>query len=240
MSTSSAPLNPGGRPSGLRAGRVVLLSMAAILAILVAVIWILPGMLDWNQYRSSIASLVTAGIGRPVRIDGNITLHLLPQPFLTATDLEVDDAGDGVVLHAKAVRLRVALGPLVSGRVDARELTLQGADLRLPWPPPPGALNRRPPAWITGLQARVEESRLQIGDFVLSAIDASLAADPETGTLSAAGLATLFEMPARFTARVGRPGRDGAAPIDISLDGLGKLRDTGGTISGAVEADGSL
>ncbi len=214
--------------------------MATFLALLIAVIWILPGMLDWNQYRGSIASLVAAGIGRPVRIDGNITLNLLPQPFLTATDLEVDDAGDGVVLHAKAVRLRVALGPLIGGRVDARELTLQGADLHLPWPPPAGALSRRPPAWITGLQARVEESRLQIGDFVLDGIDASLGADPESGTLSAAGQATLFNLPTRFTARLGRPGRDGAAPIDISLDGLDKLRDTGGTVSGALEADGSL
>ena len=236
MSSSSAPI----RPRGLRAGRVVLLSMAAVVAVLVAIVWILPGMLDWNRYRGSIASLVAAGIGRPVQIDGNITLHLLPQPFLTATDLKVDDAGDGVVLQAKAVRLRVALGPLLAGRVDARELTLEGADLRLPWPPPAGALSRRPPAWITGLQARVEESRMQIGDFVLSNVDAALGADPETGTLSAAGSATLFNVPFRFTTRVGRPGRDGAAPLDISLDGQDKLRDTGGTVSGAVEADGSL
>ncbi|MDT7950592.1 MAG: AsmA family protein [Acetobacteraceae bacterium] len=236
MSTSSAPI----RPRSLRAGRAVLLSMAAILVALVAVVWILPGMLDWNRYRSSIASLVAAGIGRPVQIDGNITLHLLPQPFLTATDLKVDDTGDGILLQVKAVRLRVALGPLIAGRVDARELTLQGADLRLPWPPPPGALSRRPPAWITGLQARVEESRLQIGDFVLSGIHAALGADPDTGTLSAAGTATVFDRPFRFTTRFGRPGRDGAAPIDFSLDGLAKLRDTGGTVSGTVEADGSL
>ena len=236
MSTSSAPI----RPRGLRAGRVVLCSMAAVVAVLVAVVWILPGVLDWNRYRSSIASLVAAGIGRPVQIDGNITLHLLPQPFLTATDLKVDDAGDGVILQAKAVRLRVALGPLIAGRVDARELTLQGADLRLPWPPPPGALSRRPPAWITGLQARVEESRMQIGDFVLSNIDAALGADPETGTLSAAGSAKLFDLQFRFTTRFGRPGRDGAAPIDISVDGQDELRDTGGTISGVVEADGAL
>ncbi len=229
MSSSSAPI----RPRGLRAGRVVLLSMAAVVAVLVAIVWILPGMLDWNRYRGSIASLVAAGIGRPVQIDGNITLHLLPQPFLTATDLKVDDAGDGVVLQAKAVRLRVALGPLLAGRVDARELTLEGADLRLPWPPPAGALSRRPPAWITGLQARVEESRMQIGDFVLSDVDAALGADPDTGTLSAAGSATLFNLPFRFTTRFGRPGRDGAAPIDISLDGQDKLRDTGGTVSGA-------
>ncbi len=235
MSSSAAPIRPR-RHAGLTA----LLAAAAAVAALVAAIWIVPGLLDWNRYRSSIESLVSAGLGRPVRIDGNIMLHLLPQPFLTATDLKLDDAGDGVVMQAHAVRLRIALGSLMAGRVDARELTIQGADLRLPWPPPAGALSRRPPTWITGLQARVEDSRLQIGDFALSAIDAALGADPDTGTLSAAGVATLFNLPARFTIRLGRPARDGAAPLTVSLDGQDRLRDTGGTISGAIEADGSL
>ena len=233
MSPPSTPI----RRRPLRAG---LLSLAAILALLVALVWIVPGLLDWNRYRASIASLVAAGIGRPVRIDGDITLSLLPQPFLTATDLHVDDSGDGVTMQVQAVRLRVALGPLIAGRVDARELTLQGADLRLPWPPPTGALARRPPAWLTSLQARLEESRLQVGNLVLTGTNAALGADPETGTLSAVGSATLFDTPARFTVRLGRPGRDGAAPLDVSLDGQDKLRDTAGTISGAIEADGSL
>ena len=244
MSTS-VPIRPppihARRP---RTSRVALIAAAALLLVLVAAIWILPSMLDWNRYRSSIASLVAAGIGRPVQIDGNITLTLLPQPVLTATDLDVDDDGDGVAMRIHAVRLRVALGPLIAGRVDARELTLQGADIRLPWPPPTGALSQRPPAWITGLQARAEDTRLQIGDLVLTGVDAALAADPDTGTLSAAGTATLFDRPTRVTIRLGRPGRDGAAPVDISLDGQdspgSKLHDTGGTVSGTIEADGSL
>ena len=228
------------RPRNARAGRVVLLSMAAVLAVLVAVVWIVPGMLDWNRYRGSVASLVGAAIGRPVQIDGNITLHLLPQPVLTASSLKVNDAGDGVIMLVHEVRLRVALGPLLGGRVDARELELRGADLTLPWPPPSGALSRRPPAWLTGLQARVEESRLRIGNLVLNDIGASLASDPDTGTLSAAGSAKILGRAWRFTARVGRPGRDGSAGLDISLDGQGPLLDTGGTFSGVLGADGAL
>ncbi len=220
--------------------RAVLLGVAGLLAVLVACIWVVPGVLDWNRYREGIAALAASGIGRPVRIGGGVTLHLLPQPILTASGIEVDDAGDGLVLTAQELRLRVALGPLLGGRVDARELTLRGADLRLPWPPLPGALARRPPAWLTGLQARLEESRLQVGNLVLTGIDASLATDPDTGTLSTAGLATMGGRPWRFTARLARPGRDGAAGLDVSLDGQGPLRDTGGTFSGALAADGAL
>ena len=254
MSTSSAPGAPasapargpriGGpranRPRSGRAGRIVALVVACVIALAVAVTWILPSMLDWNRYRASVAALVAAGIGRPVEIDGDITLHLLPQPILTASSLKVNDAGGGVVMAAHELRLRVALGPLLGGRVDARELTLRGADLRLPWPPPAGALGRRPPSWLTGLQARVEESRLQVGDLVLSDIDATLGSDPDTGTLSAAGSAKIFGLVWRFTSRLGRPAHDGAAPLDVSLDGQGRLRDTGGTFSGTLADDGGL
>ncbi len=220
--------------------RRLLLGLAGLLAAVVATIWVGPGWLDWNRYRDGIAALATAGIGRSVRIGGGVTLHLLPQPILTASGIEVDDAGDGLVLTAKELRLRVALGPLLGGRVDARELTLRGADLRLPWPPQAGALAQRPPVWLTGLQARLEESRLQVGNLVLTDIEASLATDPDTGTLSTAGLATMGGRPWRFTARLARPGRDGAAGLDVSLDGQGPLRDTGGTFSGALAADGAL
>jgi len=220
----------------MRAGRVTL----AGLVVLVAVLWAVPSLLDWNRYRDSIESLATSGIGRPVRIGGAISLHLLPQPILTASGIAVDDTGDGVVLTAKELRLRVGLGPLLAGKVDARDLTLRGADLRLPWPPAPGALAQRPPAWLTGLQARVEDSRIQVGGLAVTGIDAGLATDPETGMLAATGVGQAGGRSWRFTARLTRPGRDNAAGLDVSLDGQGPLRDTGGTFSGQLAGDGAL
>ncbi len=224
----------------VRAGRAALIGLAALLAILVAMLWVVPGLLDWNRYRDSIAALATSGIGRPVRISGAISLHLLPQPILTASGIAVDDTGDGVLLTAQELRLRVALGPLLAGKVDARDLTLRGADLRLPWPLAPGAMAQRPPAWLTGLQARVEESRVQVGSLAVTGIDAALATDPDTGTLSAAGVGQVGARPWHFTARLARPGRDSAAGLDVSLDGQGPLRDTGGTFSGQLAGDGML
>ncbi len=224
----------------MRAGRLALIGAAAVLAVLVAVLWAVPGLLDWNRYRDSIEALATSGVGRPVRIGGAISLHLLPQPILTASGIAVDDIGDGVVLTAKELRLRVGLGPLLAGNVDARDLTLRGADLRLPWPPAPGALAQRPPAWLSGLQARVEDSRVQVGGLAVTGIDAGLMTDPETGMLSATGVGQVGARPWRFTARLTRPGRDNAAGLDVSLDGQGPLRDTGGTFSGQLAGDGAL
>ena len=213
---------------------------AMSLVLLVAGVWIVPGLLDWGRYREGIAGLAASGIGRPVRITGAVSLHLLPEPILTAAGIAIDDDGDGVVLTARELRLRVALGPLLAGRVDARDLVLRGADLRLPWPPAPGALGQRPPTWLSGLQARVEDSRIQVGGLAVTGIDAGLATDPDTGTLSTSGVGQAGGGGWRFTARLARPGRDGAAGLDVSLDGQGKLQDTGGTFSGTLAADGSL
>ena len=212
----------------------------AVLMLLVGCVWVLPRMLDWNQYRGSIAALATSGLGRPVRIAGAVTLELLPEPILTASGITVDDTGDGVVLMAQELRLRVALGPLLAGQVDARDLTLRGADLQLPWPPAPGALAQRPPAWLTGLQARVDDSRIMVGGLAITAMSAALSTDPDTGTLSATGAGRMGVGAWRFTVRLGRPGRDGGAVLDASLDGDGPLRDTGGTFSGQLAGDGAL
>ena len=41
---------------------------AMSLVLLVAGVWIVPGLLDWGRYREGIAGLAASGIGRPVRI----------------------------------------------------------------------------------------------------------------------------------------------------------------------------
>lgn len=202
-------------------------------------IWALQSLLDWGQYRDSIAGLAAERLGRPVRIGGAVTLRLVPQPILQAADVSIDDAGDGVGLHARALRLRVGLGALLAGTVGARELTVEGAELRLPWPPPAAVLPRLQ-ARSTELRVKVERSRLQVGGFVLDGIDAGLTVDAETGTLAVSGGGVAGGRRWQFTARLTEPGRDGAAGLDVSLDGQGALQDTGGTFSGQVAADGGL
>ena len=224
----------------MRAGRILLAVAALVLLAAVGVLLLAPSLLDWNRYRDEIAELASSGIGRPVQITGNVSLSLLPEPVLTAADMTVADSGDGITLRAEALRLRVSLGALLAGRIDARELVLRGADLHLPWPPAPGALAQRPPSWLSGLQARLENSRLQVGGIVFTDIAANLSTDPDTGTLSANGSGKLGGQGWRVIARLSEPGRDGSAALDASIDGEDRLRDTGGTFSGQIGPDGAL
>ena len=223
----------------MRAGRVVLLALAGLALVAAAGAWVLPGALDWNRFRPEIERLASGALGRPVHIGGAITLVLLPEPALTAGDLRVDDAGDGVALRARELRLHVAFGPLLVGRLHVRSMVLQGPTLRLPWPPPPGALRSRP-AWLRSAHAEIRDGTLQLGGLTVTGITAQFATDPNTGTLSGSGVASLDRRTWRITGRLATPGGDGAAGLEVSLDGEGPLQDTGGHFSGVIAADGAL
>ena len=165
--------------------RVILIGVAVLATGLGGGVWALQSLLDWGRYRDTIAGLAAERLGRPVRIGGAVTLRLVPQPVLQAADVSIDDGGDGVGLHARALRL-------------------------------------------------------QVGGLILDGIDAGLTVDAETGTLAVLGVGDAGGRRWQFTARLTEPGRDGAAGLDVSLDGQGGLQDTGGTFSGQVAMDRAL
>jgi hypothetical protein len=224
----------------MRAVRILAAACALLLAVAVAAAWIVPGLLAWDNYRGTIESAASASLGRPVRISGPIGLTLLPQPVLTASGVSVAEAGDGISMSAGRLRLQVAFGPLLAGRLEARAVFLQQASLQLPWPLPPGTLTRHPPARLHGFQAHIEDSRVRVGQFELSSVDGDLAADGVSGALSASGAVHALGQSWQVTARVGNSGSDGTATLEGSLDGQGVVRDTGGSFSGQVTPDGDV
>lgn len=213
---------------------------AALVALALFAAWLAPRVLDWNQYRGAIASVASAGLGRPVTIAGPVSLTLLPHPVLVASGVTLPDAGDGSSADVDELRLQVGLGSLLSGRLDAEDLTLHGARMLLPWPFQPGALQQHPPQWLNGLHARIENGTLLVGGLTITDIAGALAADPATGNVSIDGSAASFGHRWRVTARLGRAGGDGSAPLEASLDSQDPAQDTGGTFSGQLAADGVL
>ncbi|WP_264714609.1 AsmA family protein [Limobrevibacterium gyesilva] len=197
-------------------------------------------MLDWNRYRDDIAALASDTLGRHVQIDGPVSLTLLPQPMLLAAKVTVGQGGGGIGITAAELRLRVALGALLSGHVDAQELVLRGADMRVPWPPAPDAFMVRAPAWLSSLSARIEDSRLSIGSVTLTGFSATLTTASATGTYMMAGTAQFSGRSWHFTTRLTQPGGDGAAGLDVTLDGQGKVQDVGLSLSGQIAADGTM
>ncbi len=213
---------------------------AGLLLLALAAAWFAPLMMDWNDYRGAIAGVASTSLGRPVRIGGTVSLTLLPRPVLVASGVTLPDPGDGFSADVAELRLQVGLGPLLTGRLEAEDLTLNGARMRLPWPFRAGALQQNPPNWLTGLQARVEDGTLLVGGLTITDIAGTLAANPLTGTFSVDGFAAGLGRRWRVTARLGRAGGDGSVPLEASLDGQDATQDTGGTFSGQLAQDGTL
>ncbi len=224
----------------MRATRLLLPALLVLLLVLVGAVLVVPSLLDWNRYRGEIAALASATIGRQVSIGGDVTLRLLPAPTFAASDISVADSGDGVTLQARSLRLQVAALPLFTGRVDVRELVLDRPELRLPWPLGYRPAVARPPAFLQGVQARVEDGRLAVGGVLVTGIDAGFSVDALTGGIAAAGAGHALGGDWSFTTRLSSPDGSGTVGLDIALDGQGALRDTGGTFTGRIAADGSV
>jgi uncharacterized protein involved in outer membrane biogenesis len=219
--------------------RILLVGLAVFASVVLLATWQVPQWLDWTRYRTTIEVLASATLGQPVTIQGPISLTLLPQPILTAAQVSVGGSEPtNLSIHVDALRLRVALWPLIGGRVDARELVLRGPDLRLPWPAEP-MLRARPPNWLAAFSARVENGRLMAGRLAFTGIDATLTT-LETGALSAAGTAQFSGQSWHFTARLTAAGADGAAGLNVALDGQGEASGLGASLSGQLAADGTL
>jgi hypothetical protein len=219
------------------------IALAALLPLLVGLAWFGPRLVTWESWRGRLAQIATDRLGRPVTLDGSVELVLLPQPMLRAGGVSVGAAEDDIAVTARALRLRLDLGALLRGRLDPREIALVGAELTLPWPPGP-LLAVRPPAWITELDARVEDSRVRIGATVLEGVNARLASAGAAQAVEIAGSFAWAGRAARFAAAIGRPGWDGISTFELSLtlpEATGRARGIlvpAGGFEGTLEASG--
>ena len=226
----------------------------ALVVLLIAGAWqwpqlLRPSFLDANQHRDVLETLAARALGRAVRIEGTVAFDLLPQPSLVAAKVTVGDReADGVRITARELRLRVGLWPLLAGRLDARDLVLVGADITLPWPAG-GLADIRPPDWLSGVAARIENSIVRLGNQVATEVNLQVIADPYTGSTSLAGSARLpseaklvggtSPRDIKFSARLSARGADGSVGLELAVDGQGALLGSAATLSGQLAADGT-
>lgn len=221
----------------MRAARLLLASVAALLLLTALAAWLVPGRLDWNRFRPEIERFSSAQLGRDVRIEGPIAVTLLPQPVITASAVAVDGVAP---IRADALRLRVGLGALLAGHIEAAELVLRGVDMRIPWPLPASTYPVRPPNWLAAVSARIEQGRVSVGTLTFTGIEATLTTGELTGSYAAAGTGQLYGRSWHFTARLTQPGGDGSAALDATLDGQGPAQGLGATLSGQLGRDATF
>ncbi|MBR0644977.1 AsmA family protein [Plastoroseomonas hellenica] len=206
-----------------------------ILALIGAGLWFGPMAVDWEAQRGRLASLAARELGRPVSLDGPVRLTLLPRPMVEASGVVVGGEAGGIGVTARALRLTLNLPALLLARLEPREVVLVGAEIRLPWPPG-NAPALRPPPWLTGFAARIEDGRIVVGDTVLNDVAARLTAGGPLDAVRAEGRFAWRGQAMDFHAVVGRPGFDGIATLDLTLAAGGAT----GRARGVLVEDGGF
>jgi AsmA-like protein len=105
------------------------LAIAIILALTAALVG--PHFVDWNQYRAEFETNASAYVGVPVRVGGDIDVRILPVPSLVLHRVEVGPRGERPKLRADVLDIKLALGPLFKGELNAAELRLVGPEFRV-------------------------------------------------------------------------------------------------------------
>ena len=103
-----------------------------MLVVILAVLF-LPPLVSLSSYKTRIVQLMSASLGRPVRLS-SVELRLLPTPGLVLTDLTVEEDpayGAEPVLHANTVTASFRLLSLWRGRLEISRISVDEASLNL-------------------------------------------------------------------------------------------------------------
>jgi hypothetical protein len=111
--------------------RDILTVLAAALALALLVALAGPHLVDWERHRDAVSAELSRALGREVRLDGAITLELLPAPYMKLAAVSVADNGDGASARIDRLRLRMQVPPLLRGEVRIGEAVVHGPHLRL-------------------------------------------------------------------------------------------------------------
>jgi uncharacterized protein involved in outer membrane biogenesis len=105
------------------------IAVAVVAALAIAV-----ALFEWNWLRPPLSSYMSARLGRPFAIEGDLTVELSTKPMLFADAVTVANAPgstESVMLRAQRVALRVDPMSLLDGPVALAELTLVAPRLLL-------------------------------------------------------------------------------------------------------------
>ena len=251
--------------------RKLLFGLIALLLTLLAAALIGPSFVDWNKYKPEIAERVKAATGRDITIGGDIKLAVLPAPTLAVHDValaNIPGAQDPNMASLKALDVRVALGPLLEGRISVESIALVEPmislevmkDGRRNWdfaaarekPPGEAAPSVAAPESKGGAIGGIEVGRFSIENGTLiyrdatgtveriEKLNADIAAESLAGPMSAKGDMVARGMRLTFKGDVGR--MEGSAiplHLDIGLPDADAKATFKGSLS-APTADGKV
>jgi len=186
---------------------------AGVLAALLLFLAILPGLISSTAHRATIEALAYRLTGRPVTINGNLSLDLFPEPQLIAENIFIGGP-DHEIITAQSLTLNIGLGALLRGHLSAKTLSLQSPDIKFPWPLPGGAAAIAPPPWLTTLHAEITNGVISVGALTFQSVNADIFTGTG-GALSVSGTGNIQNIPVTISLAVAALDATGSAPVSI-------------------------
>jgi len=113
---------------------VVLAALTTLLIAIFAAAFAAPYVVDWNEYRTVFEAQASKVAGRPVRVEGDVDLTILPVPEIRFERIRIADRSGSFETPsatARAFRVALSIPPLLRGKVEARKVELDRLSLRL-------------------------------------------------------------------------------------------------------------
>jgi uncharacterized protein involved in outer membrane biogenesis len=227
----------------------ILYGLVALIGLVLVLALVGPNFVDWSRYKGEIELRTKEITGRDLVIGGPISVSILPQPTLVAEDIRfanIKGAAVADMVTLKTLRVRLALLPLLAGKVRVDNITLVRpvveletlADGRVNWLLTPTAPSKPSPATHVEPEEaakagegfpRLDRLVVQEGVIVYrdsrsghieraDAIAAQLSVESASGPFRAQGTAMPRGVPARFNLSIGQLDVETPAPIALSLE----------------------
>jgi uncharacterized protein involved in outer membrane biogenesis len=230
----------------------VLIGLGVLLVLLVVAVVVGPSFYDFNQHKQLIADEARKATGRELAIDGDISASVLPMPTISVAGVRFANAEGGSapdMVTLDALKVRVALFPLLQGKVQVEEITLvkpvilleKLVDGRANWEiQPPAAEAAAPSTEQGGGAPAVSLDNVNITDGTLiyrdaqakseqkiEGLNANLAATSLQGPFAAKGSLIYQGLPASFDVSTGKidPAQPAAIAAALGLGGAGSKGD---------------
>lgn len=213
-----------------------LLAIGGLLITILAALFGVPYLVDWNSYRGVFEEEATRVLGRDVRVGGGVVVRFLPVPFVRFERVRIADTlsetGDPF-FKTDGFTMWLSITPLLRGVLEAREIELKRPVLRLVvdsqgegnWSTltmKPGALPFVP-SDVSLQSVRITDGTIDIARkdgaslALLNGIDGELEADALDGPFRYRGNVRWDETPRELRFVTAKADADGALRIKASL-----------------------
>lgn len=109
--------------------KTITFSLFGLLTALLAGLSIALYVIDWNQYRDTLADLASERMGVQVELGGDLSLTFLPRPAVSARLVRISPGQAGfndAIATADKIDMSLGLGALVTGSLELQSLALDG------------------------------------------------------------------------------------------------------------------